>query len=137
MALEAGDHLSAGLLIGPHHGAEVFRVEVAGECGRVYQVTKQHRELATFGLGCLRRHDSWCCGKRRDILRYRRRYRLGSRGARCWEGLRGTCPDQHASVLISGDLLRVEEFVLKIIEGLLIQVKLALERPIRHTLALA
>jgi hypothetical protein len=33
--------------------------------------------------------------------------------------------------------LRVEEFVLKIIEGLLIQVKLALERPIRHTLAQA
>jgi hypothetical protein len=33
--------------------------------------------------------------------------------------------------------LRVEELVLKIIEGLLIQVKLALERPICHTLALA
>jgi hypothetical protein len=33
--------------------------------------------------------------------------------------------------------LRVEEFVLKIIEGHLIQVKLALERPIRHTLVLA
>jgi hypothetical protein len=61
---------------------------------------------------------------------------MGSRGTRCWEGLRGTCPDQHASFLISGDLLRVEEFVLKIIESLLIQVKLALERPIRHTLAL-
>jgi hypothetical protein len=33
--------------------------------------------------------------------------------------------------------LRVEEFVLEVIEGLLIQVKLALERPIRHTLTLA
>jgi hypothetical protein len=33
--------------------------------------------------------------------------------------------------------LCVEEFVLEIIKGLLIQVKLALERPIRHTLALA
>jgi hypothetical protein len=33
--------------------------------------------------------------------------------------------------------LRVEEFVLEIIEGLLIQVKLALERPICHTPALA
>jgi hypothetical protein len=73
---------------------------------------------------------------RGDVLRHRRRGRLRSRRTRCWEGLRGTCPDQHASVLISGDLLRVEEFVLKIIEGLLIQVKLALERPIRHTLAL-
>jgi hypothetical protein len=33
--------------------------------------------------------------------------------------------------------LRVEEFLFEIIEGLLIQVKLALERAIRHTLALA
>jgi hypothetical protein len=33
--------------------------------------------------------------------------------------------------------LCVEEFVLEIIKGLLIQVKLALERAIRHTLALA
>src|SRR5262245_55871485 len=127
MTLEAGDYLGAGVLIGPHHGAEVFRIELAGERGRVYKITKQHRELATFGLGYLRHHDCGCCGKRGDVLRYRRRYRLRSRGAGCWEGIRGTSPDQHASVLISGDLLRVEEFVLKIIEGLLIQVKLALE----------
>ena len=30
--------------------AEVFGVELAGEDGRVHQVTEQHRELAAFGL---------------------------------------------------------------------------------------
>jgi hypothetical protein len=31
MPLKAGDHLGAGLLIGPHHLAPLFRVEPAGE----------------------------------------------------------------------------------------------------------
>ena len=50
MALIASDHLGAGLLIGPHHLAPLFRVELAGERGRVHQVAEQHRELAAFGL---------------------------------------------------------------------------------------
>jgi hypothetical protein len=136
MSLKAGDHLGTGLLIGPHYGAELFWVELASECSRVHQVTKQHGELAAFGLGCLGHGDSGCYGKSRGVLRHGQR-RLRSRGVRCWDGLRGTHPDQHTSVLILGDLLRVEEFVLEIIEGLLIQVKLALERPIRYTLTLA
>ena len=55
MPLKAGDHLGAGVLIGPHHLAQVFRVELAGERGRVDQVTKQHGELAPFGV-------RWWCG---------------------------------------------------------------------------
>jgi hypothetical protein len=54
MPVKAGDHLGAGLLIGPHHGAEIFRVELAGEGGRVHQVTKQHGELAAFRIGRVR-----------------------------------------------------------------------------------
>ena len=54
MPLEAGDHLGARVLIGPHHLAQVFGVELAGEDGRVHQVTKQHGELAAFGLRCVR-----------------------------------------------------------------------------------
>jgi short-chain 2-methylacyl-CoA dehydrogenase len=50
MPLKAGDHLGAGVLIGPHHLAPLLRVELAGEHGGVHQVTKQHRELAAFGL---------------------------------------------------------------------------------------
>jgi hypothetical protein len=51
MSLKAGDHLGADLLIGPHHCTEIFRVELAGESGRVHQVTEQDGELAAFRLG--------------------------------------------------------------------------------------
>ena len=46
--VKAGDHLGAGVLIGPHHLTQLFRVELAGEHGRVHQVTEQHGELAAF-----------------------------------------------------------------------------------------
>src|SRR5215831_3753566 len=46
----AGDHLGAGVLIGPHHLAPLFGVELAGEHRRVHQVTEQDGELAAFGL---------------------------------------------------------------------------------------
>ena len=50
MALIAGDHCGADVLIGPHHFAPVFGVELAGEHRRVDQVAEQHSELAAFGL---------------------------------------------------------------------------------------
>ena len=48
--VKALDHRGAGLLVGPHHVAPVFRVELPGQAGRVHQVAEQHRELAAFGL---------------------------------------------------------------------------------------
>ena len=56
MPLKAGDHLGTGVLIGPHHLAQLFRVELRREHGRVDQVTKQHGELAAFGLWGMRRN---------------------------------------------------------------------------------
>jgi hypothetical protein len=47
-------------LIGPHHLAEVFRIKLTGEYGRIHEVTEQHGELAPFRLwrsGCGRRRD--------------------------------------------------------------------------------
>ena len=35
MPLKAGDHLGTGVLIGPHHLTQLFRVELAGERRRV------------------------------------------------------------------------------------------------------
>jgi hypothetical protein len=82
MALEESNHLSAGLLIGPHHLAQLFRVELAGKRGRVYQITKQHGELATFGVRG-RRFGKWdsymaSSGKRCARLLYE------LRGVRRW-----------------------------------------------------
>src|SRR5262249_36378501 len=51
MSLKARDYLGTGLLIGPHHLTQVFRVKLAGEWGRVHQVAEQHGELAAFGVG--------------------------------------------------------------------------------------
>ena len=50
VAVKALDHVSAGGLIGTYHLAVVFRVKLPGERSRVHQITKQHRELPTFGL---------------------------------------------------------------------------------------
>src|SRR5712692_10346403 len=51
MPLKAGDHLGAGLLIGPHHLTQVFRVKLASQHRRIDQITEQDGELATFGVG--------------------------------------------------------------------------------------
>ena len=51
MALIVLDDLGRGLLVGAHHGAQVFRVELAGELRGAHQVTEQHRELPAFRFG--------------------------------------------------------------------------------------
>src|SRR5215475_5890519 len=60
MPIIASNHLGAGVLIGPHHLAQLFRVELAGEYGRVHQVTEQHGELAAFRLGGAACDRRWC-----------------------------------------------------------------------------
>ena len=50
MPLKAGDHLSTGVLIGPDHLAQVFRVELSSEGRGIHQITEQHGELAPFGV---------------------------------------------------------------------------------------
>ena len=50
MALVVLDDLGSGLLVGAHHRAQVFRVELAGELRGAHQVAEQHRELPPFRL---------------------------------------------------------------------------------------
>ena len=54
MPVKAGDHFGIRVLIGVHHLAKVFRIELTGERGRVHEVTEQHGELAAFRLGMTR-----------------------------------------------------------------------------------
>src|SRR5438094_9484860 len=94
MALEAGNYPGTSLLVRPHDLAQLFGVQPAGEGGRLDQVTKEHGELAAFGLrpGAFGRRD----------LRRERRHRLAdSASARP----RLASPDQHAVVLVLGDAL--------------------------------
>jgi len=48
MPVKAGNHLGAGVLIGAYHLAQLFGIKTCCEGSRIYQVAKQHRELATL-----------------------------------------------------------------------------------------
>ena len=51
IAVKALDHGGAGGLIGAHHLAVVFWVELTGEGRGIGQIAEQHGELTAFGLG--------------------------------------------------------------------------------------
>src|SRR5262249_10998131 len=69
-------------------------------------------------------------GTRSGVLRHGRQLR--HRGARRWGGRSTTRPDQDPAVLIPGDLLRVEEFVLEDRQLVVIEVELELHGAIGH-----
>src|SRR5262244_2963319 len=48
------NHLSTGGLIGTNHVPVLFGVKLAGQFGRVNQITKHYGELAAFGFRCMR-----------------------------------------------------------------------------------
>ena len=50
MPIVALDNFGTNPLICTHHLTPVFRVELAGELGRIDQITEHHGELTTFGF---------------------------------------------------------------------------------------
>jgi hypothetical protein len=99
-------------LIRPHHLAPVFGVELAGQHGRVHQVTKQHRELAALGLNGTR-FSGWGFGGDRSIALGRRPLdRLGSWQGRRWGAAHVTGSDPYVAVLVHGDPLGLDELLL-------------------------
>jgi hypothetical protein len=112
ITLEAGDHLGAGLLIGPYHLAPLLRVQLAGERGRVHEVAEQHGELAAFRLGCACNVGGRCGPRLVASGRSLPGRRVG--GERCAWGARLSRPDQHAAVFIHGQPLAVDELFLEI-----------------------
>ena len=131
MPLKALDHLGAGVLIGPHHLAQVFRVELAGEAvesTRSQNSTVSWRRSASGECGSAwRRGSTWdgwssCVadgGRRRE-------------GESCGASSARTRPDQHAAVLIDREPLALDEFVLQVFQMLVIELELALEGAIGH-----
>jgi hypothetical protein len=132
MALIAGDHLGAGVLIGPHHVAPLFQVEPAGEHRRVHQVTEQHRELAAFGLWRMR--GGW---RRSTLGRWlfppfsHLRWWPGFWG-RYWRGARPSGPHQTPPILLKIPLVGVEQFFFEGVKLLVIEVELDLQGAIGH-----
>jgi hypothetical protein len=107
-------------LIGVYHLAEILRVELAGECGRLYQITKQDRELAAFRL-----RSVWYEWRGRNLeRRVSRRHELWRRwrGRRCLHQYRCcvTSPTQASALVIDHLRVGIEEFVLEIVESVLV-----------------
>jgi len=137
MPLKAGDHLGTGLLIGPHHRAQLFRVELAGERGRVHQVTEHDRELAAFGVG--ERRCRVCGFKRGALCSLRAWWRgvLRRESSRLRHRSLCTDPDQDCTILIHRAPLSLNEFNLQVLERLVIKLELPLEEVVGHAAPLS
>jgi hypothetical protein len=98
MPLITGDDLGTGVLIGPHHLAPVFGVELTGEHGRVHQVTEQHGELAALGVWGTRFSSMLGLLGLWDATRWR------------WQCSSVTRPHEHGARLIHRDLMHLNEF---------------------------
>src|SRR5262245_6981542 len=61
MPFEAANHLRADLLIGAHHVAQLFGVELLRQCGLAHQITEHDGQLPAFGF---RRRRTGFSGRR-------------------------------------------------------------------------
>ena len=135
------------LLVGTHHGAVVFGIEVLGQLRRVDQVAEQHRDLAAFGLrgvahrvGEAGRSVGWrrsrcglgceCLGRR--WKRYGSLYRRGLDHSRRRRRQSLTGPDEHLPALVNGHALGDDEFLLQPLDERIVEAKFLLERPVAH-----
>src|SRR5262245_55237392 len=105
MALIAGDHRGAGILIGSHHRAPVFRIELAGEDGGVHQITEQDREMAAFSLWDTR-GGLWISALGRWlILWFSHLHWLPTPWGRCWSCACPSGPHQTPPILLNSLLV--------------------------------
>jgi hypothetical protein len=129
MPLEAGDHFGAGGLIGLHHLAQLFRVELTGECRGVHQITEQDGELPAFGV-CGARCGKGCHLSRVVFLLYGLLRRLRGGSTRC--RLRFSGPHQHSATVVDRQVVDLKQFLLEGCERLLIEMKLEHEGAVGH-----
>jgi hypothetical protein len=137
MSVIAGDHRGAGVLIGPHHLAEVFGVELTGQCGRVHQVTEQHGELTALGVGS-RRGDPWGCSQRPHVC-WPGEVLVARQGGRCERCGRPGVLEPYDAMVVLAERVRVgiAQFGKEIGQGLCIKLILPLEGAIGDAAALA
>jgi hypothetical protein len=110
-----------------------FGIEAPDKLRRVLEVGKEHGDLLALAFqGTAGRQD----------LLGEIGGRVGERG-RGLHGLGGgsrrglTCPDQHGALLLNGTLVHLNDFHLQVVEVRVIEVELALERPVRDAASLA
>jgi len=125
----ASNHLNAGDLISTDHVPVVFGIELAGECGRIDEITKHHRELPSFRVGRCRREK--CNLRRRLFLHSRLLCGLSRLRGDFLSTCRVASPDETLAFVLS-DRVHVKDFLLQVVEVVVIEVKTSLEGTIGY-----
>jgi hypothetical protein len=112
MPIKTCDHLGADFLVCPDNLPILFRVELGREAGGIDQVTEHDRELSAFSVrkrsskgrfnlsGWLCLHNGlWCS--------------LSKLRGDCLGSGRFPRPHEHLTILLSGELVDFDEFILQ------------------------
>jgi hypothetical protein len=131
MPIVALDNVGTHPLICTDHVTPVFWVELAGESSGVHQITEHHRELPSFRIG-RRRGSNGRCDRRGGL----------TRGSRLWCWLGGLsdafldafrCASPHeTSALVIAHWVHVKEFILQIVEVVVIEVEASFQRTVGY-----
>src|SRR5262249_8462183 len=97
--------------VGANDFSEVFRIELTGELRGLDEIAEQHGEVPSLGIAGLTLDSNGFTWRRRGVA----------------------TPDEHTSILVPGDSLRVDELVLASLEHVVAQVELHLEGPVGDT----
>src|SRR5262245_27140475 len=131
VSLVALDDFSADVLVGTHHVPIVFGIELRREFGGIDQVAEHDGELPSFRIR-RRRYSrerfnrSWF-----NFLSYSMLSRWC--GGWLWFCFRCTNPDKDSAVFIDSQALGIDDFFFEILNVVVVEVKLTLQSPIRHT----
>src|SRR5215510_12771330 len=118
MSIIALDDLGTDPLVCTDHVPVLFGIELGGELGGVHQVTEHHRELPSFRLRSLKSllclgSRLWCCP---------------SRGSGDFLGI--TDPDKDSLILLHCQFLSIDQLVLQVFQGLVIESELSFHKAI-------
>ena len=129
MALIAADHRGAGGLIGTHHLAVLFGIELLRERGRAHQVTEHHRQLPP--LGGVQSRVAQSISPRARVRRCLSLLRFSDSPFLRFLSCHRASPHQHSTLFISGQLFGFDELVLEVLQVVVIETEPSLQRPVR------
>src|SRR5437899_1810329 len=126
ISVKAPDLVCAGLLIGEDHLTQFFELESFGKGGRPDYVTEHHSELPPLGRKVRRRESlgvrGWglkrCCWTGERLRWGGEQRRLGTTG--CCRRYTSS-PDQHGTFFVSGQVFGPDEFVLEVLQVVVIK----------------
>src|SRR5215831_20097016 len=125
MPLVALHHFRTHLLIRTHHIPVLFRIELAGEGGRVHHIAKHHGELAAFGFWGV-----WVGGWRGNLDRGRLLgRRLGCRlvrwAGRHWDVCGWTSLGESSVIGLHSRCMGIEQVFFEVLNDVIVYTKLS------------